>query len=87
MQQRVASRYVCLRSRLVLSDDYNRVMLKLNEEKSHESDPEDDYDMSSDDDVENSSKYINASLLSVRTLASFLALICIKPYTDSSPRT
>lgn len=80
MQQHViASRYMCLRSRLAPSDDYNRVLLKLDEEKSCESDPDDDYDMSSDDDIEDSAKYINASLLSVSTLASFLTFIWIKP--------
>lgn len=51
-----------------------------------ESDPEDNYDMSSsdDDDIEDSANYINASLLSVRALAYFFTLICIKPYTESS---
>lgn len=41
------------------------MLLKLNEGHSHESDPDDDYEMSSDDD-EDSAKYINASLISVR---------------------
>lgn len=80
MQQHViASRYTCLRSRLAPSDDYNRVLLRLDEEKSPESDPDDDYDMSSDDDVEDSAKYINASFISVCTSAPFLTLLCIKP--------
>lgn len=70
----IASRYTRLRSRLAPSDDYNRVLLKLDEGNSRESDPDDDYEMSSDDDMEDSAKYINASLLSVCTLASFLTL-------------
>lgn len=81
----VANRYVSLFSRLVLSDDYNRVLLKP-KEQTPESDPEDDYDMSSEDDIEDGAKYINASLLSVRALAYFFTLICIKPYTKSSRR-
>ncbi|TWW58153.1 Receptor-type tyrosine-protein phosphatase C [Takifugu flavidus] len=51
------------RTSSVIPYDYNRVLLKLDEEKSHESDPDDDYDTSSYDD-EDSAKYINASLLS-----------------------
>ncbi|NP_001027788.1 receptor-type tyrosine-protein phosphatase C precursor [Takifugu rubripes] len=54
------------RTSSVIPYDYNRVLLKLDEEKSHESDPDpdDDYDTSSYDDIEDSAKYINASLLS-----------------------
>ena len=48
------------------SDDYNRVLLKVDEGRSHESDPDNDYEMSSDDDNEDTAKYINASLISVR---------------------
>lgn len=55
------------------SDDYNRVLLKVYEGQSHESDADDDYEMSSDDDNEDASKYINASLISVRP---FVVQLC-----------
>lgn len=43
-------------------DDYNRVLLKLNEESSRDSEnEEEDEDESSDEEDEDSSKYINAT--------------------------
>lgn len=56
--------------RLLPSDDYNRVLLKL--DLDHESDPGDDYETCSDEENEDSAKYINASLISVRP---FLRLV------------
>lgn len=59
------------------SDDYNRVLLKVNEGHSHESDPDDDdYEMSSDDDNEEAAKYINASLISVRPFVVWVLFTC-----------
>ncbi|KAM9385456.1 receptor-type tyrosine-protein phosphatase C [Pholidichthys leucotaenia] len=50
------------RSSSVIPYDYNRVLLKLDEGNSHDSDrEEDDEDESSDEDDEDSTKYINAS--------------------------
>ncbi|XP_070687977.1 receptor-type tyrosine-protein phosphatase C isoform X2 [Pempheris klunzingeri] len=50
------------RSSSVIPYDYNRVLLKLDEGHSRESDPdEDDEDESSDEEDEESTKYINAS--------------------------
>lgn len=49
------------------SDDYNRVLLKLDEGHSRDSDPdEDDEEESSDEEDEESTKYINASHIDVR---------------------
>lgn len=54
-------------SNLPPSDDYNRVLLKLDDEHSRDSDPdEDDEEESSDEEDEGSNKYINASYLNVR---------------------
>lgn len=48
------------------SDDYNRVLLKLDEGHSRESDPdEDEEEDSSDEEEEESTKYINASHINV----------------------
>lgn len=84
----ITVRYVSLFSRLVLSDDYNRVLLKP-EGQSPESDSKNDYenDISDDDydDIEDD-EYINASLLSVRALAYFFTLIRMISYTQSSRR-
>ncbi|XP_035379101.1 receptor-type tyrosine-protein phosphatase C isoform X6 [Electrophorus electricus] len=41
--------------------DFNRVLVKLEEEEGHNSDAEDEEDYSSDEDDETSTKYINAS--------------------------
>ncbi|XP_078025041.1 receptor-type tyrosine-protein phosphatase C isoform X3 [Epinephelus lanceolatus] len=50
------------RSSAVIPYDYNRVLLKLDEGRSHDSDPdEDDEEDSSDEEDEESTKYINAS--------------------------
>ncbi|CAJ1060921.1 receptor-type tyrosine-protein phosphatase C [Xyrichtys novacula] len=50
------------RSSSVIPYDYNRVLLKLDEGRSHDSDPdEDEEEESSDEEDEESSKYINAS--------------------------
>lgn len=59
----------CPDDHLCPSDDYNRVLLKLDEGHSHESDPDDDYEMSSEEDNEDAAMYINASLISVRPWA------------------
>ncbi|XP_060933938.1 receptor-type tyrosine-protein phosphatase C-like isoform X2 [Limanda limanda] len=45
----------------VIPYDYNRVLLKLNEGRSHDSDPEDEEEESSDEEDEESCRYINAS--------------------------
>ncbi|XP_036375792.1 receptor-type tyrosine-protein phosphatase C [Megalops cyprinoides] len=45
----------------VIPYDYNRVLVKLEEENSHDSEHDDDEDYSSDEDDEESTKYINAS--------------------------
>ncbi|XP_053285749.1 receptor-type tyrosine-protein phosphatase C isoform X4 [Pleuronectes platessa] len=45
----------------VIPYDYNRVLLKLNEGRSHDSDPEDEEEESSDEEDEDSCRYINAS--------------------------
>ncbi|XP_074524941.1 receptor-type tyrosine-protein phosphatase C isoform X2 [Halichoeres trimaculatus] len=50
------------RSSSVIPYDYNRVLLSLDEGRSHDSEPdEDEEDESSDEEDEDSSKYINAS--------------------------
>lgn len=50
----------------ISSDDYNRVLLSLDEGRSHDSDPdEDEEDESSDEEDEDSSRYINASHIDV----------------------
>ncbi|XP_054458931.1 receptor-type tyrosine-protein phosphatase C [Anoplopoma fimbria] len=50
------------RSSSVIPYDYNRVLLKLDEGRSHDSDPsEEDEEESSDEENEESTKYINAS--------------------------
>ncbi|XP_040895632.1 receptor-type tyrosine-protein phosphatase C isoform X2 [Toxotes jaculatrix] len=50
------------RSSSVIPYDYNRVLLKLDEGRSHESEPdEDEEEESSDEEDEESTKYINAS--------------------------
>lgn len=58
-------------SNLPTADDYNRVLLKLEEGHSRESDHNDDEDddneeESSDEEDEDSMMYINASYLNVR---------------------
>ncbi|XP_062251206.1 receptor-type tyrosine-protein phosphatase C isoform X2 [Platichthys flesus] len=45
----------------VIPYDYNRVLLKHNEGRSHDSDPEDEEEESSDEEDEDSCRYINAS--------------------------
>ncbi|KAG7487604.1 hypothetical protein MATL_G00025170 [Megalops atlanticus] len=45
----------------VIPYDYNRVLVKLEEDNSHDSEHDDDEDYSSDEDDEESTKYINAS--------------------------
>uniref|UniRef100_A0A4W4F347 protein-tyrosine-phosphatase n=1 Tax=Electrophorus electricus TaxID=8005 RepID=A0A4W4F347_ELEEL len=45
--------------------DFNRVLVKLEEEEGHNSDAEDEEDYSSDEDDETSTKYINASYVNV----------------------
>ncbi|KAM4628865.1 receptor-type tyrosine-protein phosphatase C isoform 2-T2 [Polymixia lowei] len=45
----------------VIPYDYNRVLVKLDDERSHDSDQDDDDDESSDEEDEESTKYINAS--------------------------
>lgn len=48
------------------SDDYNRVLLKVDEGRSHDSEPdEEDEDESSDEEDEESTQYINASHIDV----------------------
>lgn len=49
------------------TDDFNRVLVKMEEETSRESDHDDDDDeySSSDDDEEESTQYINASYIDV----------------------
>lgn len=51
------------------ADDYNRVLLKTDEGQSDEGDPDGDEETASDEDNEDSAKYINASLMSVRPFA------------------
>uniref|UniRef100_A0A4W6CRE5 Receptor-type tyrosine-protein phosphatase C n=1 Tax=Lates calcarifer TaxID=8187 RepID=A0A4W6CRE5_LATCA len=52
------------RTSSVIPYDYNRVLLKIDEGRSHESDPdEDEEEESSDEEDEESTKYINASHL------------------------
>ncbi|XP_056234765.1 receptor-type tyrosine-protein phosphatase C isoform X2 [Seriola aureovittata] len=52
------------RSSSVIPYDYNRVLLKLDEGRSHDSDPdEEDEEESSDEEDEESTKYINASYI------------------------
>uniref|UniRef100_A0A3B4U6V7 Receptor-type tyrosine-protein phosphatase C n=1 Tax=Seriola dumerili TaxID=41447 RepID=A0A3B4U6V7_SERDU len=52
------------RSLSVIPYDYNRVLLKLDEGRSHDSDPdEEDEEESSDEEDEESTKYINASYI------------------------
>lgn len=46
-------------------DDYNRVLLKIDEGNSHDSDQDDDEEESSDEEDEESTKYINASHIDV----------------------
>ncbi len=54
-------------SNLPPSDDFNRVLLKLDEGRSHDSEPdEDEEEESSDEEDEESTKYINASHIDVR---------------------
>ncbi|KAL4635053.1 receptor-type tyrosine-protein phosphatase C [Arapaima gigas] len=43
--------------------DYNRVLVKIEDEISHESDQEDDEDYSTDEDDEDGTRYINASYI------------------------
>lgn len=51
---------------VLVTDDFNRVLVKLEEESSRESDQDDDDDdYSSDDDEEESTQYINASYIDV----------------------
>lgn len=55
-------------SNLPLSDDYNRVLLKLDEAHSHDSVPDEDDEEeedSSDEEDEESTKYINATYIDV----------------------
>lgn len=56
------------------SDDYNRVLLKIDEGLSHESDPDDEdeeEEESTDEEDEDSTKYINASHIDVCCFTSF----------------
>lgn len=48
-----------------LSDDFNRVPIKLEEEASHDSEAEDEDEYSTDEDDEIPTKYINASFVDV----------------------
>lgn len=53
-------------STLPPSDDYNRVLLRLDEGRSHDSAPDDDEEEeSSDEEEDDSAKYINASYMDV----------------------
>lgn len=62
-------------SNLPPSDDYNRVLLKLDEGRSRDSDPdEDDEEESSDEEDEESTKYINASHIDVRYFTDTFSL-------------
>ncbi|KAM3876327.1 receptor-type tyrosine-protein phosphatase C [Diretmus argenteus] len=45
----------------VIPYDYNRVLLKLNDDSSHDSEDDDDEDESSDEEDDESTRYINAS--------------------------
>lgn len=58
-----------------LSDDYNRVLLKLDEGHSHDSvqqdEDDEDEEESSDEEDEESTKYINASHIDVRNFPAF----------------
>lgn len=57
------------------SDDYNRVLLKIDEGRSRDSDPdEEDEEESSDEEDEESTKYINASHIDVRYFTSDINL-------------
>ncbi|XP_029500544.1 receptor-type tyrosine-protein phosphatase C isoform X3 [Oncorhynchus nerka] len=49
------------RSSSVIPYDYNRVLVKLEDESSHDQDDDDDDDESSDEEDEESTKYINAT--------------------------
>lgn len=69
---------LCNISNLPPSDDYNRVLLKLDEGRSRESDPdEDDEEESSDEEDEDSTKYINASHIDVRYFTGTFSLFTI----------
>lgn len=60
-----------------LKDDYNRVLLKLDEGHSHDSSQDyddDDEDESSDEEDDGPTKYINASHISVRALVFHLPI-------------
>lgn len=48
-----------------LSDDFNRVPIKVEDEVSHDSEAEDEEEYSSDEDDEVPTKYINASFVDV----------------------
>lgn len=66
-------------SALPPSDDYNRVLLRLDEGRSHDSDPdEDEEEESSDEEEEESAKYINASYIDVRQLLHILKSIFLE---------
>lgn len=72
------------------ADDYNRVLLKLDEGRSRDSDPdEDDEEDSSDEEDEESTKYINASHIDVRysidTFSSFT--FCVTSDINLNTRT
>lgn len=61
---------------MLLSDDYNRVLLKLDEGQSQDSDPDDeDEEESSDEEDEESTKYINASHIDVCYLPAGVLII------------
>ncbi len=70
---------------LCLSDDYNRVLLKLDEGHSRDSEPdEDEEEESSDEEDEESTKYINASHIDVCYLTNTFSVftnLCLQKAT------